>query len=357
MNPFLLTSKINRTILHEGREYLFFSGTAYLGMGSLDAFEELVHAGMKKYGLNHGLSRINNVRLAIYDQFESFFAEKAGAEKVLVWSSGYMAGYAAVSHLKKVVDKVFVAPDTHPAVLPEEWEINVNQHFDQWITEVGEYCEKSLSQKILILGNALDPLKPTLHDYNWIYYLPQKHAYTLLIDDSHAFGVIGEGIFGTYRQLKQLPVNLVVSGSLGKGLGLPAGVILGNIETIGLLEQQQTFRSSSPPPPGYLEAFLHGQQLYMERKEKLSNNLEYFTAITKTIKGLNFSPSFPVYSFADSNWVKLLEEVGIMVSSFPYPASHSPKVNRIVISAHHEEADLYTLSKIIEEISTVSRIG
>ncbi|MDO9554386.1 aminotransferase class I/II-fold pyridoxal phosphate-dependent enzyme [Rhodonellum sp.] len=351
MHPFLLTSKINRTILHEGRDYLFFSGTAYLGMGSSEAFEELVISGIKKYGLNHGLSRINNVRLAVYGQFETYFAEKAGADRALVWSSGYLAGNAAVNHLRKGMDKVFVAPDTHPAVLPEDWALDPKPTFAEWVSMVGAFCEKNPAQKILILGNALDPLEPSLHDYNWIQTLPLKHEYTLLVDDSHAFGVAGEGIFGTYRQLKHLSVNLVVSGSLGKGIGLPAGIILGNLETIGLIENHQTFRSSSPPPPAYLDAFLQGQHLYVERKEKLFNNLEYFSALTKNTKGLTFIPRYPVYSFTDPNWVNHLQEHGIIVSSFPYPSAHSRKVNRIVISAHHEESDLYTLSKVLGAIA------
>jgi 8-amino-7-oxononanoate synthase len=119
MKPFELQSKIGRTILHEGREYLFFSGTAYLGMGSVGEFEKLLIEGFSKYGISHGLSRVNNVRLGVYEQFEVFFAEKAKAEKSMVWSSGFLAGTAAVNYLKKDADKIFIAPDTHPAVLAE----------------------------------------------------------------------------------------------------------------------------------------------------------------------------------------------------------------------------------------------
>lgn len=354
MQPIQLTSKINRILFHEGREYLFFSGTAYLGMGSLEAFEELVISGMKKYGLNHGLSRINNVQLAVYEQFETYFAEKAGADTALVWSSGYLAGNAAINHLRKGMDKVFVAPDTHPAVLPEDWVVDPKPTFGEWVSMVREFCEKSPAQKILILGNALDPLQPSLHDYNWIQSLPSKHDYTLLVDDSHAFGVVGEGIFGTYSQLKHLPVNLIVSGSLGKGLGLPAGIILGNLQTIGLIQNHQTFRSSSPPPPAYLDAFLQGQHLYLERKEKLISNIDFIRELTINRNGLHSCAGYPVFSFEDFGWTKYLESRGIIVSSFPYPSAHSPWVNRIVLSAHHEQADLKTLSKVLAEIETLS---
>lgn len=351
MQPIQLTSKINRTLLHEGQEYLFFSGTAYLGMGSLEEFEELVISGLKKYGLNHGLSRINNVQLAIYEQFETYFAEKAGADRALVWSSGYLAGYAAVNHLRKGMDKIFTAPDTHPAILPEDWVLDPKPTFSEWVSMVREDCEKNPAQKILILGNALDPLRPSLHDYKWVRDLPTRHEYTLLVDDSHAFGVIGEKIFGTYSQLKSLPVNLVVSGSLGKGLGLPAGIILGNLKTIGLLENHQTFRSSSPPPPAYLDAFLRGQQLYLGRKEKLSSNIDFFSELTKNKEGLRSCPGYPVFSFEDLGWTNHLKANGIIVSSFPYPSADSPWVNRVVISAHHEEADLYRLWKVLEGIT------
>ena len=350
MNPFDLHSKIGRTVFQDDREFLFFSGTAYLGMGGVEAFEKLVIEGIAKYGISHGLSRVNNVRLAVYEQFEVFFATKAKAEKSLVWSSGFLAGTAAVNYLKKDAHQVFIAPDTHPAVLAEGLHPFPNPSFDYWISYCKETCELLPTSNILILANAVDPLKPDVHDFDWIKELPSKHNYTLLLDDSHAFGILGEDIFGTYSQWKNLPVNLVISGSLGKGLSLPAGIILGEEKTISGISQLPIFRTSSPPTPGFLQAFLQGQHLFEAQRAKSKSNLSLFKSLLRTDSAFLQSGDFPVFSFSDQSWAAALEAAGIIVSSFPYPKPTDPFANRIVVSAGHEESDLLLLHKAISNL-------
>ncbi len=350
MNPLYLPSKINRTIFHGEKKYLFFSGTAYLGMGGVEKFENAVIQGIQKYGLNHGLSRINNVRLQVYDHFERFFAEQAEADKALVYSSGYLAGYAAVTHFKKEADHIFVAPDTHPAVLPDELVPDPLQTFGNWADECLKLCSSLPSQKILFLANAVDPLKPVIHSFDWMKALPGKHEYTLLVDESHAFGVLGKGVFGTYGQWKNPSVNLVVSGSLGKAVGIPAGIILGSQKSLQPLEQHKIFRSSSPPAPGYLEAFLICQHLYQTQIEKLKQNLGYFSGLIEDLELLNGDERYPVFTFQDTIPINILEEKGIIISSFSYPTAKDPAVNRIIVSAHHEKADLWELAKLLKKM-------
>lgn len=352
MSLFHLQSKLGRTIVQDNREFLYFSGTDYLGMGSVKEFEDLLIKGLQKYGFNHGLSRINNVRLDIYDQFETFFAEKAGAEKALVWSSGFLAGHATVTYLLEQSDYILAAPDAHPAILPDELSPNAKQSFEDWIKECQETCETLKPQRILILANAVDPLKPVLHDFSWIGYLPRKHTYYLLIDDSHAFGLFGDGIFGTYSKWKYLPVELFVTGSLGKGLGLPGGISLGLTFPIINIANSRTFRGASPAAPGYLQAFLQGQKIYQQRQKKLMSNIAHFNTLIKSIQGVDAVQNYPIYAIKDRRWVKQLEELGIIVSSFPYPSPTDPWINRIIISAFHEERDLQQLAKALENIQS-----
>lgn len=350
MSLFHLQTKIGRTIHRDNKEYLYFSGTDYLGLASYKEFEDLVIKGIQKLGLNHGLSRINNVRLDVYDQFETFFAEKAGAEKALLWSSGYLAGYATVNYLLDDTDYIFLAPDTHPAILPDELSPDHSQTFKQWVQYVQELTETLKPQRVLILGNAVDPLKPSVHDYSWIGHLTRKHQYTFLIDDSHAFGTMGDDLFGTYKKWKFLPVQLLVSGSLAKGLGIPGGITLGPISPIIGMANRRIFRSSSPAPQGYLWAFLNAQHIYKERFEKLQANAQYFISLTSNIEGLEGELGYPIFSFTDRKWVVLLENEGFIVSSFPYPEPTDPWANRIVLSAYHEKADLKKLFTSLEKI-------
>ena len=226
-------------------------------------------------------------------------ADRSGADKALVWSSGYLAGYATVNHLLEQIDYIFIAPDTHPAILPDELAPDPSQSFTDWVSYCKEMCETLKPQKILFLANAVDPLKPTLNDFSWIGHLPRKHDYIVLLDDSHAFGVVGDTVFGTYNKWKYLPVDLIVAGSLGKGLGLPAGITLGPVTPLISLATQNIFRSSSPPPQAYLLAFLQAQHIYQGQHDKLHRNIQYFASLTKQITGLEGNSNFPVFSFVN----------------------------------------------------------
>lgn len=352
MNIFNLEQKIDRIILHQEKHYRYFSGTSYLGMGMDSAFQQKVIEGFRRYGLNHGQSRGNNVRLAVYDEFEAFFADSAQSEAALVMSSGYLAGTAALRYLQADASEIWIAPDTHPAIWPSDLTPDPKQSFEDWKSVCLKKSEQLSPQKILILGNAVDPLYSQIHNYSWLNQVGTKHELSLLIDDSHAFGVIGNGLFGTYANLKKLPAKVLVSGSIGKGLGLPAGIILCEKSVKIKILQLPVYGGASPCPPGYLQAFIESQNIYMAQKEKLSTNCRIFNHLTSGLKAISGSADFPVVNYSDDSWVEKLEQSGFITSSFPYPTANDPQVNRIVISAFHLKEDLDLLAEKLIELSS-----
>ena len=114
------------------KDYLFFSGTSYLGMEADRHYEAVLQDCIRQYGANHGLSRINNVRLKVFDEFEKFFAKNAKAEAAAVMSSGFLAGIAASQWLFPKADSCWAAPDTHPAILPLGLQIDTQANFETW---------------------------------------------------------------------------------------------------------------------------------------------------------------------------------------------------------------------------------
>lgn len=352
MTIFNLKQKIDRVIDYEGKDYRYFSGTSYLGMAMLPEFQEKVMKGLRRYGLNHGQSRGNNVRLAVYNEFEDFFSNSSQAESAIVMSSGYLAGTAALQGLTQEKVVIWVAPDTHPAILPQDLRPNPKVNFEDWKLTCLEKSGQLASQRILILGNAVDPLSSQIHDYSWLKAIGEKHDLMLLIDDSHAFGVLGEGVFGTYAKLKNLPARVVVSGSLGKALNLPAGIILCDAALKNKINQLRIFGGASPCPPGYLQAFLESQELYSQQKRTLSTNLGYFYKKVEKVSELKGNPDYPVFIYSEDAWVEKLESSGFITSSFPYPTAKDPRINRIVVSGFHWKEDLDLLSKKLVDLST-----
>ena len=351
MNPHSLSARLGKKLLLEGKEYLFFNGTSYLGLDSLESYTRIVESNLQKWGMHHGLSRTNNVRLAIFDAFEEFFSNQAGAESSALFSSGYLAGIAASQYLFPKADHCWAAPDTHPAILPSGVQADSSLSFPQWMHACLERASRLSSQKILILGNAVDPLKAEIHAYDWVASIAAKHEVTLLIDDSHAFGVLGDSLFGTYSQWKQDRIQLVVSGSLGKGLATPGGIVLGAEDLIQGVKSQPIFVGASPPAPALLQGFLDAQELLHAQQRKLKELTSFFYQQSRDLPQIAGNPNFPVFVYSPDSWADNLQEQGYITSSFSYPTASSPKVNRVVLSASHSKEEVNALSQFLVHLA------
>ncbi len=351
MENFNLDRRLSRSVKVGKKEYLFFSGTSYLGIDQDQHYEAVLFDCIRRYGFNHGLSRLNNARLKVYEEFEKFFSTRAKAEAAAVMSSGYLAGIAAWQTLYPKADQCWIAPDTHPAILPADLKPDFQLNFTQWKNTCLEQADVLSPRRILILGNAVDPLKVEIHEYSWVKEIAKKHEVSLLIDDSHAFGVLGKGVFGTYSQHADSSINLVVSGSLGKGLAMPAGIILGKKETIEEIKAQPIFTGSSPGSPANLQAFMETQEIYTEKSLQIRDFSAIFNQETQDFSTIHGSSQFPVFVYDNPDWPEKLEKMGLITSSFSYPTAQSPKINRIVISGFHTLGDLLTLNEAVHQLA------
>lgn len=336
-----------RTIVADGRERLYFSGTSYLGMGHNEAFRTLLQEGMTRYGTVYSSSRSSNVQLAIYKEAESLLAELTGAPAALTFSSGYQAGQAALQRLYNKPNFIY-APGTHPAVWRNDADA-VYGDFVKWSEGLVERVA-SLPGECVIVANSLDPLFALAHDFGWVAQLPEDRAITLLVDDSHGLGVTGRdggGIYATLRSLAKSNVMVVVVSSLGKAFGVLGGVVLGLEGFISDLKRNSFFTAGSPIPPAYLFAFGQAQPLYQQARQQLFANVAYFQKLTETLSLFRSIDQYPVFYAADDT---LAEAVApdCVLSSFPYPHPDSPLITRVIVSSLHTRVDLDTLTMSIK---------
>ncbi len=345
------TQRLGRVVQVENKEFLHFSGTAYLGIGNQPAFEQKLIEGIKRHGAGHGSSRDSTVQLEIYEAFEKSFAKAADAPSALCVSSGYLAGRLALEYLEGKYDQVWVAPGAHPAILPKKPSPTSKSRFDQWADACIGRSRSLMGQRILIVSNAVNPIHPEIHNFEWVDRLHSQNRYGLLIDDSHAFGTLSSGLYGTFHTWRHLNADLIVCGSLAKAFGLPGGILIGDEKDRLGVRQLPMFRGASPPAPAFLHAFLESLETYQTQWEKLMANTKQVCELAASIPGLSALQDFPVLSFAQNSWVEALEKEGIIVSSFPYPSPNDPTVNRIVISAEHTLDDLLQLVNVLKALS------
>ena len=325
-----LQGPLSPNIRASGRSYLYFGGTAYLGIPQNPDFMALYQEGLKKFGLNNGTSRGNNVQLGIYNKAEHYAAQYFGAEEALIISSGYLAAQLLVRHYADYGTMLY-APQTHPAL----W-LNgppaVGGTFHRWAENTLTHINTSKQTRWVLVSNALNNLFPERYDFSFLKEIHPENEVLLIADDSHGIGVLddGRGVLNLIAAPKQ--VKVVVVASMAKALGVDAGIILGPRELVTGLKKSNVFMGASPPAAAGLYAFMHAKAIYCAELNRLKQQMELFSAGIRS-EEWDFIPDYPVYLSKDSDlYVKLLQH-NILISSFPYPDQNGPALNRVVLSS------------------------
>lgn len=341
-----------RTALIEGEEWLYFSGTAYLGMVQNPQFHKLITEGLQQYGTHYGGSRLAAIQLPAFEETEAVLAGLTGAPAALVVSSGTVAGQLAVKHLIRSNTRPFFAPRLHPALWPDNYLPTVST-FGEWRQKVLRVLGRWSADKAplpipLLLSDALDNLYARAYDFSWLSELPRDFPIQVIIDDSHGLGITGPAGGGIYAQINAPDnVELLVVSSLGKAFGVPGGVILGEKERLEKIRQSPHFGGASPVPPAFLHAFIQGQALYRDNLRRLRHNVRLFEEALPEGHAFQSFDEYPVFYTPDTGLAAYLEQHHVLVSSFPYPTSEDELVTRIVLNSLHTRADVERLAGLI----------
>ncbi len=336
-----------RTIRHEGRAYLFFSGTSYLGMPQSPEFRQLVAEGMDQYGTSYGSSRNGNVELAVYAEAEAELARWMGAEAALTLSSGMMAGQVVMQYLRSQHTQFIYGPQTHPALWHEPTIALPAALYTAWIAQLPAQLEALPPGPVAILLNSVDALRSAYYDFTWVAELPADRSITVVIDDSHGLGLLhgGRGIWPELIQKKG--VRVLVTASLGKAMGLPGGVIFGDADRLAYLRRTAFFGGGSPIPPAYLAAYCRASEVYQQAQGQLRENIKLAESLLDKTALFSHAKGYPVFYTDHDDLYAFLLERGILVYSFSYPTPQSSPSNRLVISAYHTFEDIQELANAV----------
>ena len=336
-----ISSPISRKITVENESYLYFGGTAYLGIPQNKAFHELYLEGLTRFGLNNGTSRNNNVQLTIYDEAEQFAASYFGAKECLITSSGYLAAQLTIKRLL-TLGEVRYAPATHPALWLNETPKTAGS-FNDWAKGLLVEINQSQSNNWVIISNSLNNLYPEIYDFSFVKEIDESKNIVLIVDDSHGIGITNEGK-GVFAALpKQKNIDVIVVASMAKALGVDAGLVLGSQKIISLLKETNEFLGASPPSAAGLFAFMNASSIYREEQVKLMNLTRHLSDVFKNETTYTFASDFPVFLIENAKAAAHLNKHQILISSFAYPDKNGSLINRAVLSSWHKLTDIEEL--------------
>ncbi len=340
-----------RTVQLNNQDYLYFGGTTYLGLQADPEFRELLIDNIRRYGGSYGSSRLSNLRLKIYEQAEKHLAAFTGSPAALTTSSGFLAGQLMAAYFGSGPYQLFHAPNVHAAILSGGQPVFGN--YDQLEAAILSYLAgNSPNGAPVLFTDSIDLSGKSYPHFKALKRLPMKQI-ILVADDSHGMGIIGENGGGTYRSLAALgPKELLVCGSLGKALALQGGVILGSAKRLAQFWNTPFFAGASPAPPGHMATFILAGTFYERQRLQLERNIRHFEEKCPNLGFLSHIRGYPVYAFRNEHLTSYLAAKQILVTDFPYPASGTDALSgRIVLSAHHLEADIQRLCDSLNAFS------
>ncbi|MDC6389341.1 pyridoxal phosphate-dependent aminotransferase family protein [Maribacter sp. PR1] len=343
--PINIDSFPGRELVVDEDRYLYFGGTAYLGLQDYPEFQELFIKNIRKFGTNYSASRKSNVRFSIFETAEQYLSELVGSEACITQSSGYLAGQFLSEYIHKKSCKAFYAPNTHSALFRNRVKNYVT--YASLNIALRNYLNEPNAKTPVLFLDAIDFSGGNFPDFENLKILPINQM-IVVADDSHGIGVIGKNGGGVFRSLRALnPKELYICCSLGKGFGIQAGAIFGNKEDLSIMENTSFYGGASPASPAAMATLLEANDIYEERRDMLNFNLDYFMGCTESLKKFRYMKGHPTFTFLNQELAAFLEREKIIVTHFNYPKENSETMSRIVLSASHIKKDIDTLASAI----------
>ena len=356
-----LQARTARTVTVGGRELLAFAGCDYLGLAHDPRLHAAALAVLPASGLSSAASRATSGGHEAHERLESALAEFLQTESALLAADGYLADLALLQGLADRVRVVLIDADAHPSLFDAARLSGAEVH-DYGAGDMNRayaLIDRFRDAGLAVLTDGVFPLQGRIAALNELLrMLPAREAW-LVVDDSHALGVLARTGRGSVEVFGLADPRLAVTASLGKALGVAGGFLAGSHDVVARVRRRSEVHAGSTPPPPALAAAalaaLDALQAEPERIERLHANVAQLHRIGRRL-GVPPRGSFlPVLALpaasaeAGERLEQALAERGLFVPFVRYPATGEQGVLRVAVSSEHTSADLRRLEAALSE--------
>ena len=241
----------------EGRgEILCLCSNDYLGLANHPEVVGAAAAGLERYGAGTASVRFICGKFQPHVELERDLAEFCGAPAALTYVSCWNANAALLDALCDRPAAIFSDRLNHASIIdgmrlarPAHKAVYEHADPDDLRRALGEAPPV---ERRLIVTDGVFSMEGDLAPMPELAAIAAEHDATLIVDDSHGIGVIGETGRGVLERFNLLGRDdIVLTGTLGKALGGAAGgFVAGGAALCEVLEQRsrpQLFSNGLPP--------------------------------------------------------------------------------------------------------------
>ena len=237
----------------EGKPVLMFGSNSYLGLSDDPRLKEAAVAAIKKYGTSCSGSRFLNGTLDIHLELEEKLAKLVGKDEAVTYSTGFQVNLGVVSCLSFRDGYVFLDALDHACII-DGARLGLGKTYKFPHNDMAG-LEKKLSlvpveAPKLIAVDGIYSMEGDIAPLDKICELAEKYNAYILVDDAHAFGVIGRGGRGTADHFGLTDKVDLIMGTFSKSFGSLGGFIAADKTVMNYLKHNSRsliFSASMPP--------------------------------------------------------------------------------------------------------------
>jgi glycine C-acetyltransferase len=344
----------------EGRgEVVILSSNNYLGLANEPSVVDAGVEALRRYGAGTASVRFICGTFTVHRELEAAIADFVGTEASLSYVSAWNANEALTATVVEAGDFVISDELNHASIIDS---IRLAKAIKKCTTAVYKHADlDDLREKLranrgarrkLIWTDGVFSMEGSIAPLPELLQLARDEGAVVVMDDSHATGVLGATGRGTAEHFGVLGEVDVITSTLGKALGGAAG---GFIAGPGALVDMMTQRSrpqlfSNALPPTVAASSLAAIQFaaaHPERVQTLRENARYFR---ERIIEAGFTPLpgetpiVPIIVGETAAAIQMSDELlaeGVFVTGFGFPVVPQGQARvRCQISAAHTRDDL-----------------
>ncbi len=220
-----------------GRRLLQFCANNYLDLAS---HPSLIHAAVEashRYGTSAAASPLVCGHMQPHTELEEAVARFKGSEAALVVGSGFLANLALLTTLVGDGDRILCDRLNHASIIDgarlSHARLRVYPHRD--LDRLEHLLRQETAGRTLIITDGVFSMDGDIAPLPEICDLADRYGATVVVDDAHATGVIGDGGRGTLSHFGLDPQRAITMGTLGKALAGYGAFIAGPRVAIDLL--------------------------------------------------------------------------------------------------------------------------
>ncbi|HEY2027393.1 MAG TPA: glycine C-acetyltransferase [Gemmatimonadaceae bacterium] len=355
-----LDSPQDARVKMEGRgEVLILSSNNYLGLANEPQVVDAGIAGLERFGAGTGSVRFICGTFTVHRELETALARFVGTEASMSYVSAWNANEGLTATVVEEGDFVVSDALNHASIIDSirlakaitKCQTAVYKHADLDDLRAKLASAKGATRR-MVWSDGVFSMEGSIAPLPDLIQICREHDAVLVIDDSHATGVLGTMGRGTAEHFGVLGEVDVITSTLGKALGGAAGgFVAGSAALCDYLTQRsrpQLFSNALPPTVAASAlASVEFIEQHPGRVETLRENARYFR---ERIIETGFSPLagetpiIPIIVGETSAAIQMsdmLLDEKVFVTGFGFPVVPQGQARvRCQISAAHTRDDL-----------------